>query len=260
MDTQLRTHATLALALLLGAAGASAAQQPGAGSSDKTPPAQGDTQDQSQSQSGDQPKHQNRSDASAPRQSDSNAFPEAESERAAKRAQQEKQDDAHSPPAPDSQQSSADGSGGDNNAFPEDASRKAAADAAKAKAAENNASSSSGVSSSGDYDTSVNGRNAITPNVSMSHIHNKDSLKEDVQVGSYYLQSGNFPGAYSRFKEASTLHPESTDAIFGLAEAARHLHKNDEALSNYQLFLDIVPSGAKAKDARKALASLEKGH
>ncbi len=198
-----------------------------------------------------------------PPTADNNAFPEAESEKAAKQAQQEKQDKkeaAQAPPATDQQQGNADGSGGDNNAFPEDASRKAAADAAKAKAAEGNAGSASGVSSSSDYDTHVNGRDAITPNVSMSHIHGKDPLKEDVQVGTYYLQSGNYPGAYSRFKEAATTHPESTDAMFGLAEAARHLHKNDEALSNYKLFLEVVPSGSKAKDARKALASLEKAH
>ena len=239
------TRVTLAL-LLLGASTAVYAQQ--SGSSDKTPPAQ----NQNQKQPG--------GDSTAPPPADSNAFPEAESEKAAKQAQQEKKDAAQPPAASDQQQGNADGSGGDNNAFPEDASRKAAADAAKAKAAEGSSSSASGVSSSGDYDTSVNGRNAITPNVSMSHIHGKDPLKEDVQVGTYYLQSGDYPGAYSRFKEATITHPESTDAMFGLAEAARHLHKNDEALSNYKLFLEIVPSGSKARDARKALASLEKAH
>ncbi len=242
MLTRRQTKSVLALAVLLGTASGSQAiaQQSGSNSSDKTPPAQ--NQDQGQPPA------------------DSNAFPQADSEKAARQAQQDKKDTTQPPAAGDQQQGNADGSGGDSNAFPEAASRKAADDANKAKAAEDGAGSASGVSSSGDYDTKVNGRNVITPNVSMSHIHGKDPLKEDVQVGSYYLQSGNFTGAYSRFKEASTLHPESVDAIFGLAEAARHLHKDDEALSNYKLFLDIEPTGSKAKDARKALATLEKAH
>lgn len=235
--------------LLASLSSAAPAQQPSAGSSDKTPPAQAQTQNQS------------KPGANTPPPSDSNAFPQDESEKAATQAQQDNKDAAQ-PPSSGDQQQAPDSGAGNTNAFPEDTSRKAAADAeAKAKADAADPGSASGVSSSGDYDTHVNGRNAITPNVSMHHTHSgKDPLKEDIQVGTYYLQSGNLPGAYSRFQEATALHPESTDAIFGLAEAARRLHKNDEALSNYKLFLDIVPSGSKAKDARKALNSLEKAH
>lgn len=242
MLTRRQTKAVLVLAVVAGTGYGSRAfaQQSGSSSTDKTPPAQS----------------QNQAQPAA----DSNAFPEADSEKAARQAQQDKKVTTQPPAAGDPQQGNTDGSGGDSNAFPEAASQKAADEAKKAKAAEDNAGSPSGISSSGDYDTKVNGRNVITPNVSMSHIHGKDPLKEDVQVGSYYLQSGDYTGAYSRFKEASTLHPESVDAIFGLAEAARHLHKDDEALSNYKLFLDIEPTGSKARDARKALAALEKSH
>lgn len=188
---------------------------------------------------------------------DSNAFPEDVSRKAANdaakdKARQDKSADpdaSRNPKAPDNSASS-------DNPFPEETSRKAAADA---KAA-GNEESGSGVSSSSDYDdrASGNGKNAVVPNVSMSHIHDKDPAKEDVQVGTFYLQMGDFVGAYARFKEASTLHPENTDAIFGLAEAARKLKKNQEAIENYKLFLDIVDSGSKARDARKALASLSK--
>lgn len=248
MDKRFRICALLAAAFLLWLPGH--AQQSGtvAGSNDKKPPAQNG----SQSQSG----------SSSQSSSDSNAFPEAESEKA---AQQEKKDAQQTPSADDPQQGPPNGpkpddaqsSGGDNNAFPEEESRKAAADA-KARAGDSGSNSSPGVSSSGDDNRRVNDHNGFTPNVSMSHIHGKDPLKEDVQVGTYYLESGNYNAAYGRFKEASTLHPESTDAIFGLAEAARHLHKNDEALNNYKLFLDIISTGSKARDARKALSSLEK--
>ena len=246
------TAAVLVLAPLLAAGEPFRAQQ--SNSSNNTPAADKQNQSQTGSDSSAQP-------PAGQQPSDDNAFPEAESEKAAKQAEQQKKNAAPQSPASAAdgkQQDSTDGSGGDNNTFPEETSRKAAE--AKARDADSNASSSSGVSSSDDYDTKVNGRRVITPNVAMPHVGSKDPLKEDVQVGTYYLQSGDYPGAYSRFKEATELHPESTDAIFGLAEAARHLHKNDEALENYKLFLDIVPSGSKAKDARKALASLGSPH
>ena len=157
-------------------------------------------------------------------------------------------------------------SGSDDNAFPEDASRKAAAARAaddKATKAAGDGSSdvptSPGVSSSSDYDNRIGGgRNAVPTNVPMPHVNGKDPVKEDLNVGGYYLESGNYAGAYLRFKDATTLAPENMDAIFGLAESARHLKRRDEALANYQLFLQVVPSGSKVKDARKAVASLEK--
>jgi tetratricopeptide (TPR) repeat protein len=187
---------------------------------------------------------------------DDNSFPEAVSKQAAREAAdkkkaedkaEDKQDDTA--PAPRNPAAPAK----DDNAFPEDASRKAAEDARAAS------SSSSGVSSSSDYDNRVNGgRGAVRPDVAMPHVDGKDPVKEDLNVGSLYLETGNYAGAYLRYKEATTLAPANTDAMFGLAEAARHLKKFDEAMTNYQLFLQVVDSGPKAKDARKAVASLEK--
>jgi tetratricopeptide (TPR) repeat protein len=190
---------------------------------------------------------------------DDNAFPEDISRKAEQQKKTADQPGADQTPPPDAtgQAPSTSQSGADNNAFPEEKSRRAE-DASKSSA---ESSSSSGVSSSSDYDDRVTGgRNAVVPNVPMNHIHTRDQAKEDVYVGNFYLQSGDFVGAYARFKEASTLRPENVEAMFGLAEAARHLKKNDEALENYRLYLDVVPNGPKAKDARKALASLEKPH
>lgn len=219
-------------------------------------------QSQNSNQTGNQ--NQQNSNSSSKPSNDDNAFPEDVSRKAAQAAAQEKKadgsPDAPPPASPADSQPSSSGSGtpqkssADDNPFPEATSRKAA-DAAKS------AADSSGVSSSSDYDDRANnGRESVQPNVAMPHIHNKDLTREDIQVGTYYLQSGDYVGAYARFKEVTTLHPENTDAMFGLAEAARHLQKNEEAEANYRLFLDVVPSGSKAKDARKALASLEKSH
>jgi hypothetical protein len=51
--------------------------------------------------------------------------------------------------------------------------------------------------------------------------------------------------------------PTNVDAIFGLAETQHMLKKDADAARNYQLYLDIVPNGPKAKQAMKALKTLQ---
>lgn len=92
------------------------------------------------------------------------------------------------------------------------------------------------------------------------YIHNPQLAAQDEKVGSFYLQNGDFKGAYDRYKEATLVAPEDADAVFGLAEAARGLHLTQEAVNNYTLYLDAVPDGKKSKEARKALAALGAAH
>ena len=80
--------------------------------------------------------------------------------------------------------------------------------------------------------------------------------KKDTEVGGFYLKSGDYQGALLRYKDATTADPTNVEAIFGLAETQRMLKKNAEAARNYQLYLDIVPNGPKAKQALKALKTL----
>jgi tetratricopeptide (TPR) repeat protein len=83
---------------------------------------------------------------------------------------------------------------------------------------------------------------------------------KDDKVGRFYLQTGDFSGAYARYKEASQFDPGDAEAVFGLAEAARQLGKRDEAIQNYQLYIDAFPNGPRAKDIRKALKELAAAH
>ncbi len=62
-----------------------------------------------------------------------------------------------------------------------------------------------------------------------------------------------------RYKDATTSDPTNVEAIFGLAETQRMLKQNAEAARNYQLYLDIVPNGPRAKQALKALKTLGSG-
>ena len=146
----------------------------------------------------------------------------------------------------------------DDNPFPESVSR----DAAKA------------AGDSSDSDTGNNPaapKNNLPPGVSSSQsAHAMDDepggaakitdpvlAKKDTSVGGYYLETGNYQGALLRYKEAMASDPANVDAIFGAAEAQRMLKQNAEAARNYQLYLDILPNGPKAKQALKALKALK---
>jgi tetratricopeptide (TPR) repeat protein len=146
----------------------------------------------------------------------------------------------------------------DDNPFPEAVSR----DAAKA------------AGDSSDNNTENNPKTApkndLPPGVSSSQsAHAMDDepggapkvtdpvlAKKDTSVGGYYLETGNYQGALLRYKEAMASDPANVDAIFGLAEAQRMLKQNAEAARNYQLYLDILPNGPKAKQALKSLKAL----
>jgi tetratricopeptide (TPR) repeat protein len=167
---------------------------------------------------------------------DENPFPEALSQDAAKAAQ-----------APDSKKPAT-----QENPFPEAQSRDAA------KAAGNDPEPAPapkhdlppGVSSSRSDEVNGTGEDEVA---------DPARAKKDADVGSFYLKTGDYNGALLRYKDASAADPTNVDAIFGVAEAQRMLKKNAEAARSYQLYLDIVPNGPKAKQALKALKALGSG-
>ncbi len=214
-------------------------------------------------------------DESAPKQppaKDDNAFPEAVSRDAAKAASEgagsTQPPTAKDNPFPeavsrDAAKAASDGAGStkpstaNDNPFPEAVSREAA------KAAGNDqspppaapksdlppgVSSSQSSSSLDDEDNPTGARRALP---------NPGRAKKDAEVGGFYINSGNYQGALERFQDAMANDPTNVDAIFGLAEAQQLLKKNADSARNYQLYLDIVPNGPKAKQAMKALKTLQ---
>ena len=97
---------------------------------------------------------------------------------------------------------------------------------------------------------------ALPPGVVTELPYNPKLAKKDAQIGDFYVESGNWRGAYDRFLEANRSDPGNAEAVFGLAEAARHLSHTDEALRNYRLYLSALPYGPHAKEVRKALKEM----
>jgi tetratricopeptide (TPR) repeat protein len=176
---------------------------------------------------------------SKPATKDDNPFPEAVSKAAAKQADPAQAGD--SKPATK-----------DDNPFPEDVSRDAAKAAGNDSAPDAKRDIPPGVSSSSSQSS---GAEADEPGAPPTVV-DPARAKKDADVAGFYLKTGNYQGALLRYKDATASDPANVEAIFGLAEAQRMLKKNSEAARNYQLYLDIVPNGPKAKQALKALKTL----
>jgi tetratricopeptide (TPR) repeat protein len=82
-------------------------------------------------------------------------------------------------------------------------------------------------------------------------------IKENLDVGGFYIDRKNWKAAQSRFASAFSLDAENPDALWGLAEAERHLQLYKEAAAHYKLLLSYDPDGPHHREARKALEEVE---
>jgi len=82
-------------------------------------------------------------------------------------------------------------------------------------------------------------------------------IKEDLDVGGFYLDKKNWKAAQGRFASAFALDAENPDSVWGLAEAERHLQLYKDAAEHYKLFLSYEPDGKRGREARKALEEVE---
>jgi hypothetical protein len=192
-----------------------------------------------------------------PSTKDENPFPEAVSKDAAAKAAAASSDSDHpSDSEKDKTAPNPKPSTKDENPFPEAVSKDAA------KAAGN------------DPDQAPPAKTDLPPGVSSSQsgldggeneagapnqVADPVRAKKDAGVGDYYLKSHDYQGALNRYQDATMADPTNVEAIFGLAESQRMLNKNADAARNYQLYLEIVPNGPKAKQALKALKTLGSG-
>jgi len=83
------------------------------------------------------------------------------------------------------------------------------------------------------------------------------TIKDDLDVGGFYLDKKNWKAAEGRFSSAFALDAENPDTVWGLAEAERHLQLYQEAAEHYKLFLSYEPDGKRGREARKALEEVQ---
>lgn len=81
----------------------------------------------------------------------------------------------------------------------------------------------------------------------------KETAKQDISVGKYYLDNKNWRAALSRFQSALVLAPEEPEVYWGLAESQRHMGDFANARANYEKVIEYDPGSKHAKEAAKAL-------
>lgn len=92
---------------------------------------------------------------------------------------------------------------------------------------------------------------------SLLDIMPRETPKEDVDVGNYYMSNKDWKGALSRFQSALVLAPDNPDVYWGLAECERHMGEFAQARANYQKVVEYDPDSKHAKEAKKALKDPE---
>jgi tetratricopeptide (TPR) repeat protein len=93
----------------------------------------------------------------------------------------------------------------------------------------------------------------------ISEFHEWDPHKaaKDVEVGDFYFKRGNYKAAEDRYREALRYKENDAVATIRLAESLEKLGALDDAQSEYESYLKILPHGPEAEHVQKALNRLK---
>jgi tetratricopeptide (TPR) repeat protein len=97
----------------------------------------------------------------------------------------------------------------------------------------------------------------VAQGVNEMHPWNPHRAAKDIEVGDYYWNEKNYRGAEGRYRDALIYKPNDATATFRLAEIMEKTNRPEEAREFYNAYLKILPHGAKADEARKALEKLQ---
>jgi tetratricopeptide (TPR) repeat protein len=81
--------------------------------------------------------------------------------------------------------------------------------------------------------------------------------QKSIDVGQYYLKTGNYPAAIDRFREAIAYQGNLALPWDLLGEAYEKEHELDDAIAAYQKYLALLPDGKEPERVRKHLAKLQ---
>jgi len=86
--------------------------------------------------------------------------------------------------------------------------------------------------------------------------YNPHKAQKAIEVGDFYFRRENFRAALSRYQEALQWKPGDAVATFKSAQSFEKLARFQEARTNYEAYLKILPGGPQSQEARKALSKL----
>ena len=80
---------------------------------------------------------------------------------------------------------------------------------------------------------------------------------KDIEVGDYYFKRKNYTGAEGRYRDALLYKDNDAVATYKLAVCLEKLNRFDEALTQYESYLKILPYGPESAEANKAIERLK---
>ena len=89
------------------------------------------------------------------------------------------------------------------------------------------------------------------------HAWDPHKAAKDVEIGDFYFKRKNYRAAEDRYREALLYKDNDALATFRLAECLEKLGEPGPARDSYQSYLKILPHGAFAEAAQKALERLK---
>jgi Flp pilus assembly protein TadD len=96
-------------------------------------------------------------------------------------------------------------------------------------------------------------------NAEVNEMHPWDPHKaaKDIEVGDYYFKRKNYAAAESRYREALYYKDNDALATYRLAICLEKLERPNEARTEFENYLKILPYGAQREDAKKEIQRLK---
>jgi tetratricopeptide (TPR) repeat protein len=89
------------------------------------------------------------------------------------------------------------------------------------------------------------------------HPWNPHKAAKDIEVGDFYFKRKNYRAAEDRYREALYYKDNDAIATYHLAECLEKLDRPEEAQAQYESYLNILPHGPEAENAKKAIERLK---
>lgn len=80
---------------------------------------------------------------------------------------------------------------------------------------------------------------------------------KDIEVGDFYFKRKNYRAAEDRYREALYYKDNDAIATYRLGECLEKMDRRDEARTQFENYLKILPNGPQAEDSRKAIERLK---
>lgn len=96
-----------------------------------------------------------------------------------------------------------------------------------------------------------------TPDPNAFRYWDPHKAAKDVEVGDYYFKRKNYRAAEDRYREALKYKDNDAVATYRLAVCLEKMERPDDAVQEYQSYLQILPHGPEADACHKAIDRLK---